>query len=179
MGKIAINMGFWDPLSSHFPYKHELPPAGLSSWTKLRLGWIEPSKIALVNPGQTTEIRLDPLADENSSTLVIKIPLSANTYYLLENRQPIASDVNLPSSGVLILYADDSIHECLHGEAPVKIMDANPNVPYFNDATFDIGKKRVYIDQQNNIAIVLLEKDGQSYDILITTPDKVKASSGN
>ncbi len=173
MGKIVINMGFWDPLSSHWPYKRELPPAGLSSWTKMRLGWIQPSKIALVNPGQTTTIRLDPLADVNSSTLVIKIPVSANNYYLIENRQPISSDVNLPSSGVLILYADDSIHECHRGEAPVKIMDANPNVPYLNDAAFDIGKKTKYIDEQNNIAISLLQKDGQSYNIRITTPNKI------
>ena len=179
MEKIVINMGFWDPLSSHWPYKRELPPAGLSSWTKLRLGWIEPSKIALVNPGQTTTVRLDPLADANSSTLVIKIPLSASTYYLIENRQPISSDVNLPSSGVLILYADDSVHECHYGEAPVKIMDANPDIPYFNDAAFDIGKKRIYVDRKNNIAIGLLQKVDQSYDIRITTPDKAQTISKN
>lgn len=173
--KILVNMGFWDPLSSHFPYKRELPPAGLSSWTKLRLGWIDPAKIALVKPGETTTVRLDPLSSSDSDTLVIRIPLSDNTYYLIENRQPIDSDINLPSSGVLILYADDSVDECRHGNAPVKIMDANPDIPYFNDAAFDIGKKSVYIDDKNNLAIVLLKKDGLSYEIQITTPDQVKA----
>ncbi|MFC1905143.1 hypothetical protein ACFLXT_05250, partial [Chloroflexota bacterium] len=168
MGKILINMGYWDPLSSHWPYKKELPPAGLSSWTKLRLGWIQPSKIALVEPGRSTTVRLDPLADANSSTLVIKIPLTADNYYLIENRQEISSDVNLPSSGVLVLYCDDTIAECRHGEAPVRIMDANPSVPYFNDAAFDIGKNRIFI--------VLLSKEGQSYEILITTPSKAKAA---
>ena len=52
-------------------------------------------------------------------------------------------------------------------------MVANPNVPYLNDAAFDIGKKRMYVDKQNNIAIVLLQKDGQSYNIRITTPNKI------
>jgi len=68
-------MGFWDPLSSHFPYNKELPPAGISSWTRLRLNWIDPEKIALVKLGQTATIKLDPLTSQNASTYVIKIPL--------------------------------------------------------------------------------------------------------
>jgi M6 family metalloprotease-like protein len=179
LGKIAVNMGFWDPLSSHVPYNKELPPTGLSSWTRLRLGWIDPSKIALVKPGETTTIKLDPLVSDEASTLVIKIPVSDFTYYLIENRQPIESDVNLPSSGVLILYADDTVLECRHGSAPVKIKDANPDVPYLNDAAFDIGKKDTYVDVKNNLAIVLLQKEGQSYIIQITTPDRVNKGSGN
>lgn len=172
--EVLINMGYWDPLSSHFPYKRELPPAGLSSWTKLRLGWIDPAKIALVNPGETATIQLDPLVSDKAETLVIKIPLSENAYYLVENRQPIESDANLPSSGILILYADDRVAECRHREAPVRIMDANPEVPYFNDAAFDIGKRDSFIDAENNLAIVLLQKDGMSYDIQVTTPDQVE-----
>ena len=49
-------------------------------------------------------------------------------------------DKNLPGSGVLILYADDTVAECLHGEAPVKIVDADPSVPYLEGAAFDIGE---------------------------------------
>jgi len=174
LGKVVVNMGYWDPLSSHFPYNRELPPTGLSSWTKLRLGWIDPDKIALVQPGETITIKLDPLVSDDATTLVIKIPLGGNQYYLIENRQPIESDANLPSSGILILLADDAVLECRNGQAPVKIMDANPSVPYLNDAAFDIGKNDRYIDTENNIAIVLLQKDGSSYIIQITTPDQVK-----
>jgi M6 family metalloprotease-like protein len=172
--KILINMGFWDPLSSHFPYKKELPPSGLSSWTKLRLNWIDPDKIALVKAGQTATVKLDPLLSPNASTYVIRIPITDKTYYLVENRQKIGSDANLPTTGILIMYADDTIYECRHGEAPVKIMDANPNVPYMNDATFDIGKKDRYVDTKNNVAIILQKKDGQSYQIQVTTADKAK-----
>lgn len=170
--KVLINMGYWDPLSSHAPYKFELPPSGFSSWTKMRLGWIGPSRLAAVNPGQDATIRLDPLADVNSTTVAIKIPLTSNTYYLIENRQKVGSDVNLPTSGVLILYADDTVDECRRGKAPVKIMDANPDIPYLNDATYDMTRKRVFIDSARNLAIVLLQKVGQSYDIRVTTPDK-------
>jgi hypothetical protein len=104
---------------------------------------------------------------------VIKIPLSEDTFYLIENRQFIGSDENLPSSGVLILYSDDRVDECRHGNAPVKMMDANPEVPYLNDAAYDIGKKPFFVDTKNNVAIVLLAKDGLSYEIMITTPDQV------
>lgn len=166
--KIVVNMGYWDPLSSHMPYKKELPPAGLSSWTKMRLGWIDASKIALVNPGQTTTVKLDPLADASSATMAVKIPLTSSTYYLIENRQKVSSDVNLPSSGILVLYADDTVYECRNGKAPVKIMDANPGVPYLNDAAYDIGKKDTFVDSSNGITIKLLEKSDNSYKIQIS-----------
>lgn len=173
--KAMINMGFWDPLSSHAPYRYELPrPTGLSSWTKLRLNWIPESKIALVPPGRTARIKLDPLTDGNGATLVIKIPLSSTTYYLVENRQQIGQDANCPSSGVLIMYADDSVPECRNGKAPVKIRDANPDVPYLNDAAFDISKKDRFIDTKNNIAVILQEKEGLSYQIQITTADRIR-----
>ena len=65
------------------------------------------------------------------------------------------------------MYADDTIYECHNGKAPVKIMDANTSVPYMNDATYDIGKKEQYVDTENNVAIILLEKDNLSYQIQI------------
>ncbi len=168
--KCLINMGFWDPLSSHFPYDRSLPPAGLSAWTKMRLGWIPVEKIAYVKPGDTALVRLDPLADPAATTLAIKIPLTADTYYLVENRQPVNSDANLPSSGVLVLYADDTVAECRGGAAPVRIVDAAPEVPYLMDAAFDLGKDRVFVDSARGVAIVLLAKVDRSYDILITAP---------
>ncbi|HID61286.1 MAG TPA: hypothetical protein EYP49_00855 [Anaerolineae bacterium] len=166
-----INVGFWDPMSCHF-YKLNLPPPGLSSWTKLRLNWIAPSKTAVVNPGETATVVLGPLADETSDTLVIRIPLSPTTYYLIENRQSIGVDKNLPGSGVLILYADDTVAECLHGEAPVRVVDADPSVPYLEGAAFDIGEGRgdTFTDEEHNVEIKLLEKTGYSYEILITPP---------
>jgi len=161
-----INMGFWDTLSCHF-YKRDIPPPGISSWTKMRLNWIDPSRVKVVKPGEKTEILLGPLEDKSSATLVIKIPISETTYYLIENRQPIGFDKNLPGSGVLIMYADDNISECRHGKAPVKLIDANPKVPHLEGAAFDIGKKDSFHDEKNGIRIRLLKKTGDAYKILI------------
>ncbi len=128
-------------MSCHF-YQRRLPPPGISAWTKIRLGWLDPSKIRTVRPGETREIPLGPLADGSWETLAIRIPLSASTYYLIENRQPLGYfDKHLPGSGVLILYADDRIPECRHGKAPVRLINADPFVDHLKGAAFDVGNK--------------------------------------
>ena len=161
-----INMGFWDALSCHY-YKRDMPPPGISSWTRMRLNWVDSSRVKAVKPGEKAEILLGPLEEKGSETLVIKIPISETTYYLIENRQPIGFDKNLPGSGVLIMFADDSIPECRHGKSPVKLIDANPKVPHLEGAAFDIGKKDSFYDEKNGIHIRLLKKSGDSYKILI------------
>lgn len=164
----TINMGFWDPMSCHF-YKRELPPPGISSWTKIRLNWIDQSKIKVVKQGEKAEVILGPLEDGSSEIIVVKILISETTYYLIENRQPIDFDKNLPGSGILIMYADDNIAECRHGKAPVKLMNADPSVPHLEGAAFDTGKKDTFQDEKNRIKIQLKEKIGDSYKILIST----------
>jgi len=162
-----INMGFWDPMSCHY-YEWDLPPPGISSWTKMRLNWIDLSKIKVVNPGEVTELQLGPLEDGTSDILAIKIPLSETTYYLIGNRQPIGFDRYLPGSGVLIMYADDKIAECRHGEAPVKLVDADPSIPNLEGAAFDVGKKDSFVDIENGLTIQLMGKIGNSYKISIS-----------
>jgi len=164
-----VNMGFWDPMSCHF-YKREVPPPGASSWTRLRLNWMDPSKVKVVKPGEKAEFVLGPLEDGASETLVARIPLSATTYYLIENRQPIGFDRNLPGSGVLVMYCDDTIAECRQGRAPVKLINADPGITNLEGAAFDIGKKDAFVDARNRIKIQLKEKAGQSYVISVTAP---------
>lgn len=163
----TINMGFWDPMSCHF-YKWNVPPPGISSWTKMRLNWIDSSKIKIAKPGETTEVLLDPLEDTTSKILAIKIPLSETSYYLVENRQPIGFDKYLPGSGVLIMSADDTIAECRHGKSPVKLINAEPAISHLESAAFDIGKKESFIDERNRLKIQVMEKKGNSYKISIS-----------
>ncbi|MFA5081936.1 MAG: hypothetical protein WC474_05260, partial [Hydrogenophilaceae bacterium] len=162
-----INMGYWDPMSCH-SYKRHLPPPGLSSWTRLRLGWLPAEKIKVVEPGQSTELLLDPLEDGQAATLVVRIPLSAKRYLLIENRQPIGQfDPYLPGHGILIMRADDDIPECRHGRAPVRLIDADPSRKYLEGAAFDLPGRGRYADLENGIEIELVEKIGLSYRIRI------------
>jgi hypothetical protein len=162
----TVNMGFWDPMSCHY-FKRESPPPGISSWTKIRLNWIPQSKIKVIKKGEKAEFILGPLEDGSSEILAAKIPISDYTYYLIENRQPIGYDKNLPGSGVLIMYADDMIAECRHGKAPVKLMDADSSVPHLEGAAFDIGKRTSFQDEINRVRIDLKEEIGNSYRILV------------
>lgn len=161
-----INLGYWDPMSCHF-YRRELPPPGISSWTKLRLGWLDQAKVKVVMPGQKAEVVLGPLGNDSSETLAVKIPLSGASYYLIENRQPIGFDKNLPGSGVLVMYADDTVSECRRGRAPVRLMNADPATPYLEGAAFDVGAKASFQDKKRNIHIRVLEKVSGSYRISI------------
>jgi M6 family metalloprotease-like protein len=165
-----INMGFWDPMSCHY-YQWGMPPMGISSWTRIRLGWLDPSLIKVVKPGEKVECLLSPLAGASAGVVAIKIPLSENTYYLIENRQPVGSDRYLPGSGLLIMYADDRIAECRHGESPVKLVNANPELPHLQGAAFDAGKKSVFEDRKNRIRIEIKEKAGTDYRVQVGSLD--------
>lgn len=162
-----IHMGYWDPLSCHF-YKWDAPPPGISSWTKLRLGWLGQDKVRTVEPQQANEVVLGPLEDGSAETLAIKIPLTEDTYYLIENRQPLGRfDSNLPGKGVLIMYADDRVAECRHGRSPVKMMNADPSVPYLQGAAYDLSGKDKFLDEKNNIEIRIIGKKDNSYTLRI------------
>ncbi len=161
-----VNMGLWDPMSCHYNKWHD-PPPGMCAWTRMRMNWIDPSKIQVIRPGQTEETTLGPLGDRSSEVLVVKIPLSPTTYYLVENRQPMGFDRYLPGSGVLISYADDTVAECRKGKAPVRLMNADPNVPRLEGAAFDIGKKSVFVDREHRLKIQLLERMGNSYKVSV------------
>jgi hypothetical protein len=162
-----INMGFWDPMSCHL-IRRNLPPPGMSSWSKLRLGWIAPEKVRTAEPKQVTDVVLGPLEDGSAETLAVRIPLTDSTFYLVENRQPIGSfDPYLPGRGVLIMYGDDAIAECRNGQSPVKLMNADPSRPHLQGAAFDLPDRAVFTDPRNGIDIRLIEKIGDAYKIRI------------
>lgn len=165
--RAMINMGYWDPMSCHF-YKYDLPPPGTSSWTKLRLGWLPADKLKVVDPDTPSETLLGPLEDGSSDTLAIQIRLSPTRYILIENRQPLGVfDSVLPAHGVLIMHADDTIAECRHGRAPVRLVDANPATEFLLGAAFDLPGVSAYVDPENKIEIKLLEKVGMSYRVSV------------
>ncbi len=66
------------------------------------------------------------------------------------------------------MRADDSVDECRHGEAPVKLMNADPAIPYLQGAAFDLPDKAVFTDKQNNLEIRIVEKVGRSYRVRVS-----------
>ena len=152
-------MGPWDIMSQHY-YKRREPPVGISSFTKIRLGWISSKQAVLVHPGKSGYAFLSPLSKEGD-TLVVKIPLEQGRYYLIENRRPIGYDRILPDSGILILKVDPQL---LVGSGPVRIMDADQKSPHFSHATFRLDRKdrNIFIDKKSNVAIIPLWPEGEN-----------------
>ena len=162
-----INLGYWDPMSCHM-ISFDLPPPGISSWTKIRLGWLNPEKMRLVNPGESPEILLGPLSEKSSAVHAVKIPLTEHTYYLVENRRKAGSfDIALPGEGILVMYCDDRIAECRHGKAPVKLMNADPGIPFLRGAAFRLPDRPVFTDRDKGIEITVIEQEGPSARIRI------------
>jgi hypothetical protein len=162
-------MGPWDIMSRHFVTFHS-PPPGISSFTKIRLGWISPRQVDFVKPGQPRFVTLSPLS-KSGDTLAIKVPLSRGQYYLIENRQPLGFDRVLPDSGVLILKVNPRAQE---GAGTVRVMNANPIYSQFSEATFrlDRSKGNVFVDEKDHVAVIPLWNDGDNQNVLITTPEK-------
>jgi M6 family metalloprotease-like protein len=161
------NVGFFDPMSCHF-YELRQGPPGVCAWTKLRLGWIEPRKIVQVPGGSSKTVKLGPLSSGKSKVLAIRLPIDETTYYLIENRQPIGPDKNLPSHGVLIYYCDEGIAECRHGKSPLKVVNADPSVPELKGAPFTLKGKTIYKDEKRDISIRLVAKRGDNYEICVS-----------
>ncbi len=168
----AIHTGPWDIMSQHFIDRLQSPPAP-SSFTRLRLGWITPDQIVTVQPGETREVVLAPLAS-GKGVLVVRVPTSGDRYVLVENRQRIGGDAVQRSTGMLVLEVDPSRAE---GTAIVRTVDANPGTANLYAAPFrpGTGERRHYENTSSGVAVVPLELAADhSLRVLVTTPQHAR-----
>ena len=156
-------------MSAHY-VKRNSPPPGISSFTRIRLGWISTKQVQQVKPGETAYVSLSPL-EMRGGTLVIKIPLKAGRYYLLENRRPIGYDQVLPDYGLLILKINPDAEE---GSGTVMVMDANPDARNLSEATFKLDRstRNLFLDRENDIAAIPLWSEGEKLGVLVTNREK-------
>jgi hypothetical protein len=133
----------------------------------MALGWIPPERVKVVMPGSFEFITLEPLETKTEGFHVIKIPVTNQSYYLVEIRRKIGFDATLPDEGMLITFVD----EFAKGDGFIKVVDANTNTSSLNDATFDTrtGKKNTFTDTSNNLAVIIAWTEGNANGICITT----------
>jgi M6 family metalloprotease-like protein len=81
-------------------------PSHMSAWAKSFLGWIQP-KLVDKTTGDLTSFQLK--ATQDDKTAALKVPISANQYYLIEYRPKKGFDSNLPFGGVLIWKVNDTV----------------------------------------------------------------------
>jgi M6 family metalloprotease-like protein len=131
--RFTVFMGPWDVMSRHF-IERQQPPPGMSSFTRLRMGWIESDQVTEVRPEDSRAVTLSPLAD-GKGMLAIRVPGRWGSHYLLENRQLRPGDSVLPATGLLILHVDESRED---GDGIVRVVDANPKVADFGASAFGV-----------------------------------------
>ena len=77
-------------------------PAGYTAYEKWMAGWIEP--IVLNQEGLTVD-SVKPLSNGGDAYIIYN-DANHNEYYMLENRQQIGWDTNIPGKGLLITHVD-------------------------------------------------------------------------
>ena len=101
-------IGSYDLMSNHwgFPQYYrdsQLYPPIMSPWTKMKVGWIEPTVIT--EPGTYTV-----KASQSSAETIYKINIdeTGEEYLLIENRQAVGYDLFLPQGGLAIWHIDET-----------------------------------------------------------------------
>ncbi|MBI4270096.1 MAG: hypothetical protein HY615_07150 [Candidatus Rokubacteria bacterium] len=159
----STHLGPWDIQSQHgIPTAAGVLPQGMTSFTKIRLGWIDEPQVATVRAGESRDVLLAPLVHGAGKTLVVRLPIGESRHYLVENRQQEGVDRRLPSEGVLIMKVDETIPE---GHGPVRVVDAHPDVEHFGAAPFKSGE--TFRDEEHAITVAVLRKDGSDYALSI------------
>lgn len=156
----VMGKGNWNDNGTH--------PSHPASWSKIKLGWIDPSQIVIVNDRDTV-VRVEALEQSTSGIMVVKIPIiSPDVYYLVEVRRRILYDRYLPSEGVLVTLINETRAS---GQGIVRVMDAMNWSTSLDDAAFEVepGGNAVFLDANNNLGIVMLKETGLSFDIHITS----------
>ena len=139
----------------------------LSSWCKIKMGWIPPHGVAIAPWRQNLTVVVDPLELPSPGIHALKIPLTMDTYYLVEVRQKIGFDRCLPDEGVVIYLVDET--KTGSGQSVLTVQDSGPETRTRNDAPFDLrpGKPAAFFDRDNDVSIVIVGKRGSSYKIFV------------
>jgi M6 family metalloprotease-like protein len=170
----AVYVGPWDLMSRSYERSQ------IGAWGKMHVGWIPQNRVLEILPGQQGAAIIEPLENPTSGIQAIVIYLTATTYFLIENREPIGYDSVLPDNGILISYVDEGKY--WQGNGPVVVEDANPGSgPRWQllHPTFKIGEgsKSQYLNKTYNLAVALLDKQADnSYVVLVTTQDATNSA---
>ena len=96
-----FGMGSWSLMDNGSYNGDGFVPSGLTSFEKLTCGWVTPKELKK----NTTVTDLKPLST-NDDVYIVYNDNYTNEYFLIENRQKVGWDAQLPGNGMLILYVD-------------------------------------------------------------------------
>src|SRR6267378_1560468 len=174
-------LGEWNPNNGNpLQPRPGTYPSHHSIWSKIQLGFVPSSRVAVVQPGQSANLTLQNLESSTSGDQSIKIPIAANqdgslTYYLVEMRAKIGTydqylpfPSDYPGAGILIYKVNESIPA---GHGSVRLIDSHPGGD-FSDAPFGpcnapCVSNNTFSDQANFVKVIVTTTGTTSYSVLV------------
>jgi len=136
-------------------------PSHITSWGKIKLGWLSGERVATVEKGRILHVTLSPL-ELGDGLAAVKIPISSTEYYLVELRLRLGFDRYLPSEGVLILKVDEARAS---GEGIVRVVGKEVSSGDLNNAALGPGK--TFEDRQREISVTVQSRSGKEFLITV------------
>src|SRR3989441_5826235 len=174
-------LGEWNPNNGNpLQPRPGTYPSHHSIWSKIQLGFVPSSRIAVIQPGQSANVTLQNLESSTVGNQSVKIPIAANhdgslTYYLAEMRAKIGTydqylpfPSDYPGAGILIYKVNESIPA---GHGSIRLVDAHPGGD-LNDAPFGpcnspCVSNNTFWDQANFVKVIVTTTSATSYSVLV------------
>ena len=158
-------VGIWDTMSFGRRF-------GYLAWHKWKLGWLDPGQIDCVTRAGTTEHTLAPAA-AGAGTKAVAIRTGPHTVLVAENRQSVATDQGLCTTGILVYSVDATVG---HAQGPIRVLPAKPddNVTgcgRLHNAPFNAGDVASYADPATGVTIEALANGPGGYRVRVTRSD--------
>jgi len=142
-------------------------PSILTAWSRERLGWLTPTIVR-----HDTTLSIAAIHSTSSHPRAIKVPISADEYFLLENRisrlnvegrRPTITfsegnrgvwianddyDAFIPGSGVLIWHVDDAV---ISSSGPGKPVNSNPDFRVHFDGLVGLYRKGLALEEADGL----------------------------
>ena len=98
-------LGNWSMMSGGSWNGGGLSPSHFDAWCKYQLGWVNP---VFVN-NDTVGVDIPAIEDSAVSYILWTEGQSSSEYFIVENRQQIGFDSQIPSAGLMIYHIDESV----------------------------------------------------------------------
>ncbi|MEM2123258.1 MAG: hypothetical protein QXE79_06440, partial [Candidatus Bathyarchaeia archaeon] len=104
---VGGDVGRWDVMGrgAYYGSPPGSSPVHPTAYNKIKLGWIDPSDVRIASA--QAEVTLSPLELNSDHASVVKIPLKAGSYYLIEFRDHIGFDRGLPTPALVITLVEE------------------------------------------------------------------------
>lgn len=148
-GHISNGLGKWSVMSNGIWGKKNIrgdTPSHFDAWHKIKFGWIEP---VIIEKNENFVI-LDPIESMNGQIYKIILNKEPEEYLLIENRQKIKFDLDLPGEGILIYHIDESILNNSYAYSP---FNETPNKSHYKvsiiqkDDMYELERGKNYGDK--------------------------------